>query len=278
MRSPFSWFGGKMVHAKHILPLIPEHNCYVEVFGGSGAILFAKEPSPLEIYNDIDSSLVNFYRVLRDKQKSLQLQSLLELTPYSREEYYYNKEHLDDPMDDVEAARRWYSVIKQAFNASMKAGWKRSTRAGKSGSNASTRPWVNSIDMLPQFHERFKEVQVENSDFRAIFNNYDSPNTFFYLDPPYVLDTRSAGKQYRYELENNDHIEFIDSVQQLIGRCMISGYNHPLYEALEYNGWRKHEFVVKTNSDHSHAESLSARLHGTTYTKAERTECLWMNY
>lgn len=268
-----------MVLAKYILPLIPEHNCYVEVFGGSGAILFAKEPSPLEVYNDIDSGLVNFYRVLRDEKKSQELQLLLELTPYSREEYYLNKTGLDDQdISDVEAARRWFSVIKQAFNASMKAGWKRSTRAGRTGSNASTRPWVNTIDKFPEFHQRVREVQIENSDFRAIFKNYDSPNTFFYLDPPYVLQTRSAGKQYRFELNLEDHVEFINAVLQLSGKCMISGYNHSSYDLLVESGWRKYDFLVKTQADHSITKSRAARLEGSTYQKEERTECLWLNY
>lgn len=279
MRAPFSWFGGKMALAKYIVPLIPEHNCYVEVFGGSGAILFAKEPSPLEIYNDIDSGLVNFYRVLRDPEKSKELQLLLELSPYSREEYYHNKAHLDDTdVSDVEQARRWFSVIKQAFNASMKAGWKRSTKAGRTGSNASTRPWINTIDMFPEFHARIRDVQIENSDFRAVFRNYDSPNTFFYLDPPYVLETRTAGKQYRFELVNQDHIDFIDHVLSLKGKCMISGYDHPLYLRLMGEGWYRQEFKVKALTDHSVYESRQARLEGTTYTKADRTEVLWLNY
>lgn len=279
MRAPFSWFGGKMALSKYILPYIPEHNTYVEVFGGSGAILFAKDKSPLEIYNDIDSGLVNFYRVLRDPVKSKELQELLELSPYSREEYYENKAGLDESdISDVELARRWFSVIKQAFNASMRAGWKRSTHAGPSGSNASTRPWVNTIAMFPEFHERFKEVQVEHSDFRDIFKNYDSENTLFYLDPPYVLDTRTAGKQYRFELVDQDHVDFIDTVLSARGKCLISGYNHHLYDRLLEHGWSKKEFKVKALADHSIAESRAARLDGTTYEKAERTECLWMNY
>lgn len=72
-----------------LLPLIPPHHTYVEVFGGGAALLFNKEPSPVEVYNDIDGNLVNFFRVLRDPEKFQRFYQLLQLTPYSREEFRY---------------------------------------------------------------------------------------------------------------------------------------------------------------------------------------------
>ena len=69
VKPPVKWYGGKRFMLKHIIPLIPKHKTYVEVFGGSGALLFAKQPSEIEVYNDIHSGVVNLYRVLRDKDK-----------------------------------------------------------------------------------------------------------------------------------------------------------------------------------------------------------------
>lgn len=89
MKSPISWFGGKYYLAHKIIKLFPPHSIYVEPFGGAAHVLFAKEPSPVEVYNDIDSGLVNFFRVLRDPKSFGELALLCSLTPYSREEYYY---------------------------------------------------------------------------------------------------------------------------------------------------------------------------------------------
>ena len=89
LRSPVRWYGGKGNMVKKLLKLIPEHKIYVEVFGGGASLLFAKEPSPIEIYNDIDEGLVNFFRVLRDPEKFGKFYAKAVLTPYSRAEFYY---------------------------------------------------------------------------------------------------------------------------------------------------------------------------------------------
>lgn len=87
MGSPITWFGGKGMMASKILPYFPEHHTYAEPFGGGASMLFAKPPSPVEVYNDMDSGLVNFFRVLRDPEAFERFHHLAALTPYSREEY-----------------------------------------------------------------------------------------------------------------------------------------------------------------------------------------------
>lgn len=85
---PFAWYGGKEALAPRLVSLLPKHDVYCEVFGGSGALLFAKAPSRLEIFNDLDSGVVNFFRVLRNAEQFQELVRALKLTPYAREEYY----------------------------------------------------------------------------------------------------------------------------------------------------------------------------------------------
>lgn len=87
---------------KHLLNFVPPHYIYVEPFGGAAWLLFAKPPSPVEVYNDIDSGLVNFYRVLRDPEKFKEFYRLVSLTPYSREEFYYCMSTWKECENDVE--------------------------------------------------------------------------------------------------------------------------------------------------------------------------------
>lgn len=110
LRSPIVWFGGKGNMVAKLLPLIPPHRIYVEPFGGGASLLFAKKPSPVEVYNDLDSGLVNFFRVLRDPKKFERLHKLVSLTPYSREEYDFCRATWETCDDDVERAYRWYVV------------------------------------------------------------------------------------------------------------------------------------------------------------------------
>ena len=115
MRSPIKWFGGKGGFVQNILPLVPKHKIYVEVFGGGASLLFAKTPAPVEVYNDVDSGLVGFFRVLRDKEKAAELWRVACLSPYSREEYGFCRETWEECKDEVERARRWFVVVRQSF-------------------------------------------------------------------------------------------------------------------------------------------------------------------
>lgn len=101
LKSPLKWYGGKTRMVNKLLPLIPKHKAYVEVFAGSAAVFFAKGVSPLEVINDLDSGLVNFYRVLRDPEKLPRFSHLVQLTPYSREEFVFCRETWKTCRNDV---------------------------------------------------------------------------------------------------------------------------------------------------------------------------------
>ena len=115
LRSPIWYVGGKGMMVQKLLHYIPPHRTYVEVFGGGASLLFAKEPSPVEVYNDIDSGVVNFFRVLRDKEKFKKFYEKVVLTPYSREEHYYCRNTWRDCADDIERAYRWFVMVRQGF-------------------------------------------------------------------------------------------------------------------------------------------------------------------
>ena len=241
IRSPIRWFGGKGNMVTKLLPLLPPHKIYVEPFGGGASLLFAKAPSPVEIYNDIDSGLVNFFRVIRDPEKFDKFYRLVCLTPYSREEYDYCRSTWEECDDEIERAYRWFVVARMSFSGGFSNSWSFAVTNSCRNMAATCSKWLSTIEMLPQIHQRLMRVQIEHSDFRNIFNIYDTPDTLFYCDPPYVHDTRT-GTRYKHEMTDKDHEELVRILLNIKGMSLLSGYKHSIYEPLEKVGWQRHDF------------------------------------
>ena len=265
--SPFPWFGGKQRLADDILALFPEHDAYVEVFGGGGSVLLSKAPATLDVYNDVDDGLVNFFTVLRDEPE--RLVPLLELTPYARSEWLRCRETWRDIADPIERARRWYVVVSQSFGGMVardaRGADRRDTGRGWGGERlgrmhlsraAST---ANRIDHVWRFVERLRLVQIENLDWRACLERYDSPTTLFYLDPPYIHSTRRAGG-YAHELTDDDHRELVQRVLSLAGVAIVSGYEHEVYAPLvEHGGFTRRSFSVLSTAGQRAADRARDR-------------------
>ncbi len=225
--APFPWFGGKQYLVPDLLRVLPEHRVYCEVFGGAGSLLFSKRPANHEIYNDMDSGLVTFFRVLRDQ--GLALKALLDLTPCSREEYLFCRNGLRQDVPELEQARRWYVMVSQGFSAHVgsKSGWSYSKERNVA------KEYRQLVDALPGFIERLRQVQIEHLDFAQLITNYDTPATLFYCDPPYVPETRQSGG-YRHEMTQDDHVRLLEAITRAQGKVILSGYRCDLYDrALE---------------------------------------------
>lgn len=270
-KNAFRYRGGKSFLVSKILPLIPKHHVYVEPFGGAMNILLNKEPSEVEVYNDIDSKLVIFFRVLRDEEKSQKLLKLLKLTPYSREEFFYCRDTIDEG-DDVTKAWKFYVVAQQGFSGMItKGGW------SISRSRDVARTWANKIDKLEDIIRRLRTVQIENKDFRDIFKLYDTEDTFFYCDPPYVLETRGTQSIYDYEMSLQDHRDLVDILLNIKGTAILSGYYHKVYEPLELNGWKRIDIRI---SNMAVGRTTVLGLLGIGAVKEQnkiKTECLWLH-
>jgi len=243
---PISWIGGKAKLAGKMVAMMPEHNYYCEVFGGGAACLFAKSPVKLEVYNDVDQALVNFFQVLRDSEMSRRLIRLLKFTPYARQEYYHCRGQLDRAGDRVEWARQFFVAVRQAFASTIGKGWGFDVR--EKGKTA--RAWDNTIRLLVLVQRRLKTVQVDCLDFRKCLERYNvwGRDGLIYIDPPYLPETRRDKQLYRHELSGEDHQWLID---WLIHHCrtnvMLSGYDSELYRSLETHGWRRAEFPTTCN-------------------------------
>lgn len=257
-RAPFPYFGGKQYLADRMLALMPPHDVYVEAFGGSGAFLFAKPPVALEVYNDLDSGLINFFRVLRNEHRAKRLRELLELTPYSREEWAECKSTWQYASDDVEMARRWFVGLVMSFSKTPDShGW---SYCKQPGGHAVSK-YRGLADALPDAVARFRMAQVDHLPALDCIARYDAPNVLFYIDPPYVAETRKSGG-YRHEMTADDHAELLELLNGVQGMVMLSGYRSPLYDDL-LTGWRRTDIETVNHSSNRVREA--------------RTECIWRN-
>lgn len=264
MKPPFSYFGGKQGMATTIVDLLPDHDVYVEPFFGSGAVFFAKEPSKYEVINDLDGSLVAFFRVLRDRPDDLV--RACRLTPYSREEYELCRR--DDPtVDDLERARRFWVRVTQSFarNTSGSSGW--SLSVGQNVSRATTAQ--RAIGRFEDVAARLSTVNIECCDGVDLIDRLATkPRTVFYVDPPYLGSSRTGGDGYAFEMRADaDHVRLLEAINRVEGHVVLSGYDSELYR--EYlDGWYRVERGVTTYSSRATGDN----------TRAARTEVLWLNY
>jgi DNA adenine methylase len=293
LRSPIAWFGGKGILARKIVPLFPPHQCYVEPFCGGASCLFAKPPSPVEVINDLDSDIVNIFRVLRDPQKFEEFYRLALLTPYSREEYckyrassrtsrrgYYancverGESSNCDNGGDVERAYRWYVVARMSFAGELGRSWGHSVATSRRGMANAVAQWLSILDMLPAITERLRSVQVEHEDWLEVLTGYDTPETLFYIDPPFVGSTRRSGR-YTFEMNDNRHREMVEALLCIKGKALISGYQNSIYNPLEQAGWRRIELPTVC---YAVGRTRKSGLQGKGALRFQsRTEVLWVS-
>jgi DNA adenine methylase len=227
---PLQWYGGKGHMLKPLLSNMPSNiKCYVEVFGGSGSLLFAKRPSPIEVYNDVYDEVVNFYTVLRDKASFKKFQRLVELTPYSRKEFMRCSTALrKGGVVESGVKKAWMFFITNRMSVSGVGRGFSYTARTRCGINN----WLSVIPKLDDIHRRLKPVIIENVSFEKLIVKYDTEQTFFYLDPPYVLSARK-GKHYKHEMDDDQHLKLIDMLLNCKANWMLSGYDNHIYKKLD---------------------------------------------
>lgn len=247
------YHGGKWRLAPWVIGHFPEHRCYVEPFGGGGSVLMRKPRCYAEVYNDLNGEMVNLFRVLRDRGR--ELQEKLELTPFSRVEFM---ESYGPSEDAVEQARRTVARCFMGFGSNAH---QRMTGFRANSSRSGTTPahdWSHYPAEVPAMVERLRGVVIENRDATEVIRQHDGPETLFYIDPPYVMGTRSdKGKDYSHEMTDVDHEDLAGVLNGLQGMVILSGYDGPLYTEL-YRGWKRVERAALADG------------------AAARTEVLWL--
>ena len=251
------YHGGKWRIAEWVISHFPPHTVYVEPFGGAASVLMQKPAARIEIYNDLDDCVVNLFRILRDPEKAEALRRAVELTPFSRSEFEDCWAISEDPLEEARRliVRSFQSI--GAKNRLSQNGWR--TRTAKSLWSPCL-AWNGWPDSIPAFLARLKDVIIEHRPWQQILDIYDDPAALIYLDPPYVLETRSSDlrKLYAHEMNDADHRELLTRLQSAKSMVVLSGYHHPMYEAA-LTGWQRHEVKARAQ------------------TNAARTEVLWIN-
>jgi DNA adenine methylase len=209
--------------------------------------------------------VVNFFRVLRDHQEDLV--RAIALTPFSREEYHLAIHGGTEKTSPVEQARRFYIKARQtrtglAQTASLGrwANCKNTSRAGMSGVVSR---WLGGVEALDDIANRLLRVQIENRPATEVIRLYDSPDTLFYCDPPYLHATRGDAKAYGFEMNEAEHRTLADMLNRCQGKVAVSGYDHPLMTEI----FPKACWVKTVGTDRT--------IHST---KGTRQEVLWTNY
>jgi DNA adenine methylase len=267
MKSLTPYYGGKAnATGEKIASFLPPHRIYVEPCGGMAGVLMQKPVSHQEVYNDIDSNIVNLFRVVRDKKQCKELLRKLKLTPYSRDEWKFCRNNYQFAEDKIEKARMVYVLLSMGFLGSM--GNKSFSFGGINYQSCTARTFANSLKGIEAISERISNIIIENQDVLKICKRWDSPQTCFYLDPPYLPETRVTRYDYTHEMKLDQHEALLQWCLKAKGMILISGYFSQLYaRILETNGWRRRDMETYSRGSKSNGKGYEAK----------RTECLWYN-
>ena len=226
-----------------------------------------------EVVNDLNSTLTNFWVVLRDYRE--ELQRLLESTPFSEIEWNKAKRRLASctdvtmdggPEDLTRMAADFFTVFRQS-RLGIGKDYATPTSRLRRGMNEQVSAWLSAIDALQEVSNRLQRVEIVNMDFIKFMQKYDHKNALHYIDPPYATKVRTTSGQYgEFEMTRKDHKRLRRTLPELSGKFMLSGYHDHNYDSwAEDNGFHA---VERTTVAHSSNKKV----------KPKRTEVLWINY
>lgn len=253
-RPALRYHGGKWKLAPWIISHFPQHRVYVEPYGGGASVLLRKQRCYAEIYNDLDGEIVNMFRVYRDHGD--ELLSRLAATPFARDEFTRSYTQTED---EVEQARR--TIVRSFMGFGSAAACGKNTGFRNNSNRSGTTPahdWANFPRSAKALVERLQGVVIENKPAVELMPVFDSKDTLYYVDPPYVASTRDKGHDYRFEMCEDEHRGLASVLASLQGMVVVSGYGNDLYNEI-FDGW-----VCRTVK--AHADGALPRI-----------ECLWMN-
>jgi len=269
----FRLIGGKFYLASRIVNFISytQHTCYVEPFAGSLKVLLLKPPSPVEIVNDINGDIVNFFLCIRDYPERLIRK--LKYTPYSRELFSSWGKDWQPCFDfidkDIERAARFFFLQDASFAGGFFAkgggGW------GHSNDRRLAKTFASKVDSLYSLAERLRSVQIEHGDYEHILRTYDGEDTLIYGDPPYDFP---SGKEY-YHVEF-DHERLAQVLRSLKSKVILS-YGPSELIAQLYKDWHRLEIKISYSTVHVDFDEDKPRP-GALHIRPQRTEWLLFNY
>jgi DNA adenine methylase len=270
-KSAIKRHGGKHYLASRIISLMRPHKRYCEPFFGSGAVMLQKECEGIAEYaNDLDSTLTLFWQVLRSDTASSEFIRMANMQPFEQKEFFAAKARQDTNKnvyvsDAIQHALDFFIVNRQSRQA-LGRDFATPTERLRRGMNENVSAWLSAVDGLPELHERLRRVEIWNCDAIEFIDKLDIYGSCFYLDPPYMHDTRSSIDSYgKYEMSTDQHIRLLDYLNAgMRGDVLISGYRNEMYdEKLKY--WRRVDFEIPNHSSSAMFKEI-------------KQECIWLNY
>jgi len=266
VKAPFSMYGSKQRMLPRLMSFVSRapHKLYVEVFGGTGALLLAKPRSPYEVYNDLNSGFVDMFRVIRDEKKFKKFQRQVEYTPYAKEEWEASRDWKKLPRGSVERAVAFFVLMSLSFCGRMAQTPSLSRPTDKGTSPPRT--YDRSKQRLSLLHDRLRGVVIEKESFEKLIPRYDQKSTLFYCDPPYTPETRPGGaNQYECEMTIEQHKILVGVLNACKGKIILSGYANKTYEKLQ--DFTRYDFECYTSTG-----GKSKAFGG------KRLESVWINF
>jgi DNA adenine methylase len=279
LTQPLKWWGGKHYLAKLLIALMPLHLHFVEAYAGGLAVLLEKDPFDKskywgqksyeqgisEVVNDLNRDLTNFWRVMQGEDTFAAFRRRIEAMPFSQVEWEDAELRQSPKSDlDVEAAVAFFVRCRQSRAGGFKDFATLSRNRTRRLQNEQVSAWANCVEGLAAVSARLRRVVILNQPAVDVIRQQDGPATLFYLDPPYLHDTRASKDVYQHEMTEADHRELLATIKQCQGKVMLSGYPNELYSG-ELAGWNRHDFLIDNKA-----------AGGTT--KRKMIEAVWMNY
>jgi len=231
LKTPISYYGGKQTMLKHMLPLIPEHTLYTEAFAGGAALLFAKKPAEVEVINDLNGELINFYWVASVYYSDLKKE--IDKTLHARGLHRHAKYIYDNPQFFEPVKRAWaiWTLCKLSFASKIDGsfGFDKSKRT-------ITKKVSNAKDAFTEeLCSRLNKLTIEQDNAMKVIKRYDTPDAFHFVDPPYI---NSSCGHYEGMFNHENLIELLEVLQQIKGKFMLTMYPHDDIDIFaERNGW-----------------------------------------
>jgi len=283
--APAVYYGGKGHSARWIVGSLPapgRYRVYVEPFAGAASVFWhLPRPYPVEVLNDLDERIVTLFRVLQDRRQFQELAHRLLWTLYSLEEFRRALAILERWQEHDEIDRAWAVFVAQdqGFGGvNGTEGRRGRTFISKRGMASTVGQWRGRLRLLPIWHERLTRVQLDCRDALEVIDYWDSGETAFYVDPPYVPESRVAGSRsvYRWEYTAAEHEALIEKLLGIRGGAVLSGYLSIRYAPLEAAGWLRYERKT-TCSAAARVRGTKMQGQGALLRHAPRTECLWVS-
>lgn len=232
MKTPVSYYGGKQKMEGTIIPLFPLHSLYCEPFAGGGAIFFRIEPSPVEVINDLDGRVVNFYRMVKSQYEHLE--ALIKQTPHSRK-VHKEAEHVlknQDLYSNVKIAWAFWVQTNMSFASCIFGGFAYARKK-----NSCEKKTMNKRESFTkEYQSRLELVQIEQEDAIKVIKSRDSEDSFFYCDPPYFNSHMGHYGGYTQE----QFIDLLVTLANIKGKFLLSSYDSDILTKFSLdNNWEQ---------------------------------------